>query len=290
MSEPLISVVIPSRNRIEFLRLMLEALDLQQGAPPFEVVVADNASTDGTAAFLAGTAGRTFSLKHIVVPRLGVAPARNRGVETASAARVLLLDDDTFPGPRTIAAHVPDDPRQEIGIQGLVDWDRRTEVTPFMEFIAPEGHQFYFKNLRPARPVPYSRILGCNLSAPLRWFQEEPFDESFTTPAFEDTELGYRWRRRRWVTIYRPEAICWHRHYYRAVEPFLERQRRVGQAVRYAVRKHPGLIGSSVIQPFLVGLRVALQNLFRPKEIYRWDLRIRLAFFRGFFARGRLRG
>jgi GT2 family glycosyltransferase len=285
MTDPAISVVIPTRNRVELLRLALDALEHQQGAPPFEVIVADNGSTDGTSDFLKAARYQNFSLKCLVVSRVGVAPARNRAIEAASAARILLLDDDTLPSPRTIAEHMPDEPPEEIGIQGLVDWDRKAAITPFMRFIAPEGPQFYFKNLRPGKPVPYSRVLGCNLSAPARWFRQEPFDEAFTAAAFEDTELGYRWHLQGWRTIYRPEAICWHRHHYDAVEPFLERQYRAGQAVRYAVRKHPALIGACLIQPLLVGLRIALQNAFRPMESRRWDLRIRLAYFRGFLSR-----
>ena len=36
-STPLFSVVIPTYNRLPVLREVLEALDAQEGAPPFEV-------------------------------------------------------------------------------------------------------------------------------------------------------------------------------------------------------------------------------------------------------------
>jgi GT2 family glycosyltransferase len=291
MNRPSISVVIPTRNRLDMLRLTLEALDQQESQQSFEVIVADNGSTDGTSDFLKAAAPKRFPLKSIAVSRAGASRARNRAIEAASANRILLLDDDTLPDPGTVAKHAPSAPDRddEIGIQGLIEWDPQMPITPLMRFLAPEGHQFYFKNLRAEQPIPYARILGCNLSAPARWFREEPFDENFSVAAFEDTELGYRWFRRGWSTIYRPEAVCWHRHHYETIEPFLARQYRAGQAVRYAVRKHPGLIASSLVQPLFVGLCIALQRSWglarkRPSQSHRWDLEIRLAYFRGFLA------
>ena len=49
---PRISVVIPAYNAERFLPLQLEALDMQSDAPPYEVIVVDNRSSDGTAALV----------------------------------------------------------------------------------------------------------------------------------------------------------------------------------------------------------------------------------------------
>ena len=52
MSSPLISVVVPTRNRRESLQRLLRALASDATSPPFEVVAVDDGSTDGTAGAL----------------------------------------------------------------------------------------------------------------------------------------------------------------------------------------------------------------------------------------------
>ena len=52
MTLPVVTVVIPTRDRLECLRLALDALAVQTVPPgDFEVVVADDGSTDGTPRF-----------------------------------------------------------------------------------------------------------------------------------------------------------------------------------------------------------------------------------------------
>ncbi|HEY7862993.1 MAG TPA: glycosyltransferase, partial [Thermoanaerobaculia bacterium] len=54
VSQPALGVVIPTRNRCEDLKRTLAALDRQRELPDsFEVVVADDGSTDATPEYLA---------------------------------------------------------------------------------------------------------------------------------------------------------------------------------------------------------------------------------------------
>lgn len=99
-----ISVVIPAYNAADTIGHQLDALVRQEGAPPFEVVVADNRSTDGTA-----EAAQRFSdrLDIRVVPafeRQGVNCARNAGIRAARGEIVVLLDADDRAEPGVLAA------------------------------------------------------------------------------------------------------------------------------------------------------------------------------------------
>lgn len=275
-------MVIPTRNRWGLLERTLAALDAQTpAARPFEVIVVDDGSSDDTALRLRQDASRSFSLRATPSPGRGPATARNAGIALAASPRVLLLGDDTMPRPDTLARHLE---RDDVGLQGYIEWHPEEEVTPFMRFLAPAGPQFYFTDLVPGAPLPYTAVLGSNLSAPTRWFREEPFDEKFPAAAFEDTELAYRWRRRGWKTLYAPEAVCWHSHRYDEIEPFLRRQRVAGESVRYAVRKHPALLPTTVLQPLAVGIaRAAIARLRGRRQEDDWDARTRLAFFQGCF-------
>jgi glycosyltransferase involved in cell wall biosynthesis len=288
---PAISVVIPTRNRRDLLASTLEALDGQIGVDGgIEGVVADDGSSDGTSAWLAANRSRFgFPLTVVELPGLGPAAARNRGIERAASDRILLLGDDTRPAADLVAAHLRMAAGREIGVQGRIEWDSGGPVTPVMRFLAPEGPQFYFRGLVNGEPIPYTVQYGANLSAPARWFRNDPFDETFPHAAFEDTELAFRWRRRRRTVVYCESAICRHRHHYESIEGFLEKQFSAGRAARYAARLHPGMAARTVVQPFLVGVlhgaRHAMRRIVgRGREKDRWDLACRIAFFRGFLS------
>ena len=106
---PAVSVVIPTRDGAARVPQVLEALLADAGAVPFEVVVVDNASRDGTTATVdrhpATAALRAAGVEVRVVPeaRPGLTFARARGVEAARAEAVCFLDDDNLPEPGYLA-------------------------------------------------------------------------------------------------------------------------------------------------------------------------------------------
>lgn len=84
------SVVIPAYNRERLLARALASVAAQRPRAPAEVLVVDDASTDGTAAVAAAAGARVISLKR----NSGAAAARNAGVEEAANEWVALLDSD----------------------------------------------------------------------------------------------------------------------------------------------------------------------------------------------------
>src|SRR5258708_9367917 len=104
MPGPGISVVTPTHNRLEVLAEVISALVRQEGAPPFEVVVVDDGSTDGTADWLRG---RSFdlTLRVLTQENRGPAAARNTGVAVAAGRWVAFLGGDTLPAIGWLAAH-----------------------------------------------------------------------------------------------------------------------------------------------------------------------------------------
>jgi glycosyltransferase involved in cell wall biosynthesis len=104
MAVPEVSVVVPTHNRLPVLTEVLSALVRQEGAPPFEVVVVDDGSTDGTAEWLRS---RSFdlSLRVFTQENRGPAAARNTGVAVSAGRWVAFLGDDTVPAVGWLAAH-----------------------------------------------------------------------------------------------------------------------------------------------------------------------------------------
>jgi GT2 family glycosyltransferase len=91
-----LSVVVLSHNRREELMRNLEELCALRETAGFELVVVDNASTDGTRAELARLT-RLHPELIVLLPdeNLGVARGRNLGWGRATRAFILNLDDDT---------------------------------------------------------------------------------------------------------------------------------------------------------------------------------------------------
>jgi GT2 family glycosyltransferase len=101
------SVIIPAYNAAETLGDQLRALAAQVDAPAFEVIVADNGSTDDTADVAAAFNGRFGTLRHIdASARRGPCAARNLGAAAATTDRLLFCDADDVAGPRWVSAMV----------------------------------------------------------------------------------------------------------------------------------------------------------------------------------------
>lgn len=98
-----ISVVISTHNRAALLPEVVEALAAQRGAPPFEIIIVDNASTDGTPDVLRVLAARHPQLRPAREPRRGVSHGRNLGVALARGCIVAFTDDDVRVSPDWLA-------------------------------------------------------------------------------------------------------------------------------------------------------------------------------------------
>jgi GT2 family glycosyltransferase len=98
MDGPIFSVVIPVRNGAGSLPELLRALS-RQTFDPFEVVVVDNGSGDGSA-----SVARAHGAQVVTEPRPGRARARNAGVAAARARLIAFTDADCVPEPGWLEA------------------------------------------------------------------------------------------------------------------------------------------------------------------------------------------
>jgi glycosyltransferase involved in cell wall biosynthesis len=176
-----ISVVVTTKDRAAGLAQALDALERQVGAPPYEICVTDNASTDGTAALLAERATASpvpYRLAYEGVPNRGA--ARNRSIANATGVLVVFIDDDVLAPPGFLAAHA----------RAHVDGIARAVAGPIVNIADPV-----------VRPVPTAANFSnaffctCNVSVPTASLRAVGgFDETFDKYGWEDTELGVRLR------------------------------------------------------------------------------------------------
>ncbi len=88
---PRVSVILPTRDRLDALRRALDSVAAQSFSD-HEVIVIDDGSTDGTRAWLAGEAG---TARVLATDRArGAGAARNLGIAVARGELIAFLDDD----------------------------------------------------------------------------------------------------------------------------------------------------------------------------------------------------
>ncbi len=201
--EPTISVVVATFNRAARLERAIEALRAQQDpGVPFELVVVDDCSSDGTAALLAAERDRDG----IPVRTLrthsnsGPAAAREAGRRAARGRVIAFTDDDCRPSPGWLAAGyraLGEDPMRIVQGRTLpdpTDADRRGPFSRTIDVSGPDP-AFHTCNIFYGREL-LERIDG--------------FDtESFSHGA-EDTDLAWRALAAGAHASYEPEALVHH--------------------------------------------------------------------------------
>ena len=102
MSGPVASVVLPTCGRAAYLEVALRSLAAQDLDEPWELIVVDDGSSDGTRELLERGERRSIRFD----PPRGLNAARNAGVEAAAADLVVFTDDDVSAPPGWLRAVV----------------------------------------------------------------------------------------------------------------------------------------------------------------------------------------
>jgi glycosyltransferase involved in cell wall biosynthesis len=228
---PRAAVVVSTFGRAPYLDRLLDALSVQQDAPPFEVVVVDDGSTDDTGTVLERRrADFPVPLQVLREPvNVGPAVARNRGWRTTSAPFVLFTDDDCVPHPGWLAALVGALDEGVDVAQGRTEPMRSQQHLrgPFsmtVEKTSPDG---FFET--------------CNIAYRREWLERlGGFDESFRFPYGEDVDLGWRATKGGATTAFVDDALVEHEIWpYRWSSRLNDIRRREGLIV--LLLKHPDL-------------------------------------------------
>jgi glycosyltransferase involved in cell wall biosynthesis len=103
VSKPLISVVVPFRDRRAMVRELLDALAAQT-ATDFEVVMVDDGSTDGASDEVRSDIEVGRPVRLVANPGRGAYAARRAGAAASAAPHLAFTDSDCVPQPGWLAA------------------------------------------------------------------------------------------------------------------------------------------------------------------------------------------
>ena len=98
MSEPLVSVIIPTFNRRRWIGECLDSVRAQT-YPRVETLVIDDCSTDGTAEWLRSDPRYAFARVHAQPKNGGASEARNAGIRMARGSLIAFIDSDDLLAP-----------------------------------------------------------------------------------------------------------------------------------------------------------------------------------------------
>jgi GT2 family glycosyltransferase/glycosyltransferase involved in cell wall biosynthesis len=215
LAAPRASVIVPVHNQLAMTLACLQSLAAESASSNFEVIVVDDASTDGTGVVLPTIRG----LRNLHNPQnLGFIGACNAGATLARGEYLVFLNNDTYAQPgwldallATFAQHpdtglagsklvYPDGRLQEAG--GIVFRD--ASGWNYGRFGHPGDPRYNF-----VREADYCS--GAAIAVPRALFTRlGGFDRHFAPAYYEDTDLAMRVRHAGLKVRYQPASVVVH--------------------------------------------------------------------------------
>ncbi|MCM3339037.1 glycosyltransferase family 2 protein [Paenibacillus sp. MER TA 81-3] len=188
------SIIIPTHNRLALLRECVEAIQ-EHTAVPYEIIIVDNGSTDGTIDFCLQQ-GLTF----VSLPdNRGFPAACNRGLQIASGEQLLLLNNDVVVSYRWLDNLL--DALYETDVIGIVGPTTNYASGKQQVSYPYDDIQQFHRLTRsvnapdPAKRQRVQRIVGlCFLFKRQLLHTVGLFDERFSPGHYEDDDYCYRAR------------------------------------------------------------------------------------------------
>jgi len=202
VGDELASIIILCCNQLEFTRICLESV-LRHTRPPYELVLVDNASNDGTAVYLDEVAARTGPARVEIVRNamnLGFAAGCNQALARARGRYLVLLNNDTIVTEGwldgLVAWSLDDWPK--VGLVGAVSNAAAPPQQVEIDYEDPaKAGEFAARRCREfaGRAVTVERLTGfCLLIRREVLDQVGGLDESYGLGFFDDDDLCVRAR------------------------------------------------------------------------------------------------
>src|SRR5689334_22757070 len=105
MSNPLVTIIIPTFNRRRWIGECLDSVKAQTYGN-IETLVIDDCSTDDTVSWLRANPDYSFARIHVQPKNGGASIARNTGIEMAQGELITFIDSDDLLAPNHVETAV----------------------------------------------------------------------------------------------------------------------------------------------------------------------------------------
>jgi glycosyltransferase involved in cell wall biosynthesis len=204
------SIIIPTHQRREALRRALLSLERQSTGPAaFEVIVAVDGSTDGTAEMLAEISV-PYRLRVLNGPQRGRAAARNAALAVAGGKVVVLIDDDMQPAPHFVERHLSHHPDgSSVCALGAVPIELDESSPRAARYVKAKFDDHLANLAKPGHRFMPRDFFSGNVSMPAQLLRDVgAFDETFAPYGNEDVELSVRLQESGASFCYDAEALA----------------------------------------------------------------------------------
>jgi serine acetyltransferase/GT2 family glycosyltransferase len=234
-----VSVVIATYNRAGLLRALLARLDDQTlDASRYEVIVVDDGSANDARAALHDVRMRC-ALRIERQANAGAAVARQRGVDLANGAVIVVVDDDMLVGRTFLECHLAKHVDDKTVVLGRLRPDAKLKDMPLFErfyarVLAEKADAFAAGNAQ----VRGHDVYTGNVSFPRKLFLDAGgFDKQFR--ALEDEELGIRLEKAGANFVFANDAESIHGSDWTSMKAWMARAERDGLYQTKVAQKHP---------------------------------------------------
>ena len=209
-----ISVVIPNLDGAHWLEGCLRTLT-SGDAQPFEVIVADDGSTDASR-----VVSHTFGARFVDAPRprTGFATTANRGIRAATGEWILLLNNDTEVSSTAISAlttAMKEHPSVAMIAPLVLSLRDRESIDSAGMLIFPDATarpRWHGEKISTKSPRLEEVLVPSGAAALFRssWLERVGLLDEGMTSYLEDIDLGLRVRRVGGVALFVPGAVIFH--------------------------------------------------------------------------------
>jgi cellulose synthase/poly-beta-1,6-N-acetylglucosamine synthase-like glycosyltransferase len=185
-TEPFVSVIVPVRDGQSTIADCLDSiLATDYPAERREILVIDNASTDGTAALI-----QSRPVRYLREPKRGVSNARNRGIAESTGAILAFVDADCLVEPHWLTELIRPFEDPEVGaVAGDLQHAPPTTAAERQAARLLGNWQRFAFNSNPAYPITANAAYRRDVLERIG-----PFDPHMTRA--QDVELGLRFQER----------------------------------------------------------------------------------------------
>lgn len=183
------SIIIPVFNQLKYTRDCLDSLLRDHDRLPYEIIIIDNGSTDGTTEYLEAKSRELDRTRDHLIPilnrtNLGVAPAWNQGLKASTGQVLGILNNDIIVSQGWFRS-----------LLWALDFHNLGLVSPYAA-CGPLNYEFETRAASFAKKN-ISKLWGdfdfCAIVMPRSTYQKlGPFDENFAVGGYEDTDYAYR--------------------------------------------------------------------------------------------------
>lgn len=235
------SILIPTYNRLEKLKVVLNALAQQKGIEDAEVIIGIDGSTDRTEDYLEEhSKNYPFRVTFFWIENSGRSVIRNQLIERSQGELLIFIQDDIVVCEGWLAGHLEAQDQESAAVIGHVTWYPEQKISPYMHWLENGGHMLDFRSLKDGVETDFWHFYMGNLSVPRSLVAELRFDETLPCYGWEDILFGFHFVKKGNKVYYRASACAFHWDEY-LEEDLQEYMKKVGRSAVAVEKKYPGI-------------------------------------------------